>query len=908
MSAARCILPGMSDAVQTIYSSRGGTVTVSEPYYNVGGTKVPARTLHATYGGEGAARIRSTAAAQQTPEQRAQQLYTHLKSQGYQEQYAQQYASAAFYEMTGGHGTSPYAPPVVSAPDAGQPVTEVLSPQQIATIRQTTTEQMLRKVPSLDAARISGEVGLYEQQVETYNRAIEAFNEKYGGRQLSTAEYKEAYERQQQLETARAGITAKQEFLQFSVEGFNKRQDILQKQAEAASPQYKAEQLITQTAGKPEGLALMYAVTTLTPQGFLGLRPGLALAQGKPEQAKEYLSEGVQHLFTTYGEPGKPASVRDIVFGAATSPLAVGGIGAAVGGAAVGYGMGVASALAPGAAAVGTKALIVGSGLLIGARTAEPWVNPDIVPERKLTESAARVGEIVAIAPIAMSMYPLYHAKGMAEAHLKYTVPRAVIKEWGISDAESTRSVVRVESGYKLGWRRANIELPGSGWVGKTDVQILGIKYPNYLATSKTETAGALEAYRLDAMGAQAAVTKQGGMPPGRTLHNVLEGLGLKIAGHKTIHHIAIKAHGFISGVRAPYSPKTTVDVGEFAGVGTKMQYGDAVFYRVQQWGTYYTGKGEAISAARDATFLTTPKSTLLGGGLSYAQKMAITAPSPQLTAYITPPTAPVPVYNQDGLGSYALAVTAAPGLYDVHPPAYAQLEAEKVHPPAVLYKVHPPAYLEAEKLHPPAVLYKVHPPAYLTQELVHPPAVLYKVHPPATAQAQQYATQQLQVTQTQQLQVMQTQQLQLTAPPLSLTLKPPVPLPFIFPVGLPKLGDFPAARPGGKTSRQAFSVLVRERGSWRLKAEALPLGKALRKGAAITLGTPARSFKLIDAGLTEMEDSPRPSLHQFYRKGSALIERRKYAIDTPGELRGITYKGLAAARYKKPKRVRGWL
>jgi hypothetical protein len=102
----------------------------------------------------------------------------------------------------------------------------------------------------------------------------------------------------------------------------------------------------------------------------------------------------------------------------------------------------------------------------------------------------------------------------------------------------------------------------------------------------------------------------------------------------------------------------------------------------------------------------------------------------------------------------------------------------------------------------------------------------------------------------------------------------------------------------------KAFAVQVKVRGEWK-EAAVLPKFKAISLGKKITGATPARSFRLIPRGVTREADIPRqPDLSKYYRKDGKFIEKTKYAIDEPGEFRGITMKGLAAQRKNYLKRL----
>lgn len=119
---------------------------------------------------------------------------------------------------------------------------------------------------------------------------------------------------------------------------------------------------------------------------------------------------------------------------------------------------------------------------------------------------------------------------------------------------------------------------------------------------------------------------------------------------------------------------------------------------------------------------------------------------------------------------------------------------------------------------------------------------------------------------------------------------------------------DWPAATYKTGGFNKAYKLLVKTKGSWKLKGEGLPIGKALTKGITITGGTAARSFKILPSGFTKLKDVPKPSLKRYYQRKGTLIEKTKFAIDQPGELKEITFKGLATKKFKKKKRLRSLL
>ena len=119
-----------------------------------------------------------------------------------------------------------------------------------------------------------------------------------------------------------------------------------------------------------------------------------------------------------------------------------------------------------------------------------------------------------------------------------------------------------------------------------------------------------------------------------------------------------------------------------------------------------------------------------------------------------------------------------------------------------------------------------------------------------------------------------------------------------------------PIIKPKGLLSK-AYSVTTRVGGKEKLLAIGLPKGRALSLGSAYAREQTARSFKIKEVGLTRRKDVPLPRLTQFRKpkrggkvsmEGFTYVEKSKYAIDSPTELKEITYKGLLSKK-TKPKR-----
>lgn len=127
----------------------------------------------------------------------------------------------------------------------------------------------------------------------------------------------------------------------------------------------------------------------------------------------------------------------------------------------------------------------------------------------------------------------------------------------------------------------------------------------------------------------------------------------------------------------------------------------------------------------------------------------------------------------------------------------------------------------------------------------------------------------------------------------------------------LPKIPYFPFTFPSlrkPKTTQAffGFKVLVRGKGTkaggkWKPgKLEAisqfvLPKEQALALGQSKVISAAKRTFKLVPAiGTLGEYKGQQFKPEMFYRRGRKYTERTKYAIDTPGELLEITYKGIS--------------
>jgi hypothetical protein len=119
-----------------------------------------------------------------------------------------------------------------------------------------------------------------------------------------------------------------------------------------------------------------------------------------------------------------------------------------------------------------------------------------------------------------------------------------------------------------------------------------------------------------------------------------------------------------------------------------------------------------------------------------------------------------------------------------------------------------------------------------------------------------------------------------------------------------------------GGVKKPAYRTKVREKGKWVRVGTGLPRNRAIRVGADYVDNTTARSFTIEKTGskTTKGDDAFFFRANKFRKKKPrskikrepTCIEKSTYAIDTPGELRGITAKGLKASRAAAKRRAAG--
>jgi len=129
----------------------------------------------------------------------------------------------------------------------------------------------------------------------------------------------------------------------------------------------------------------------------------------------------------------------------------------------------------------------------------------------------------------------------------------------------------------------------------------------------------------------------------------------------------------------------------------------------------------------------------------------------------------------------------------------------------------------------------------------------------------------------------------------------PPTPIrPGFF--GLPTL-DYDSRR----RQESGFNVFARVRGNWKkISKEIYSEVDAKNFGAVYVGTTPAASFRYEEAGEPVTDTYLKKGfMSDFKRKsGNLFIEKATRRIKSPGELRGITYKGQAARRKKRGRGI----
>jgi len=102
--------------------------------------------------------------------------------------------------------------------------------------------------------------------------------------------------------------------------------------------------------------------------------------------------------------------------------------------------------------------------------------------------------------------------------------------------------------------------------------------------------------------------------------------------------------------------------------------------------------------------------------------------------------------------------------------------------------------------------------------------------------------------------------------------------------------------------SSVGYDAYVKERGkNVKVNKKPLPRNVALNLAFDAADNTPARTAFIKESGKTDKPDGMLNSFlaNKFYKKGKKFIEKTDFAIDSPGEIRGITVKGWLANKRK---------
>jgi len=153
-----------------------------------------------------------------------------------------------------------------------------------------------------------------------------------------------------------------------------------------------------------------------------------------------------------------------------------------------------------------------------------------------------------------------------------------------------------------------------------------------------------------------------------------------------------------------------------------------------------------------------------------------------------------------------------------------------------------------------------------------------------------------------------------------TVTPRPPVPKPKIKPPIIPPYFRFPSYKAEIRRKRlpsplipRGFRVEVRKRGEFiPLIGFGVPKGEALWLGRKAVKAGAAATFRLVPTAKAKPLGVPRiteryllPEFRKPIRKGREIrepflfIQKRAFRIKTPGELREITFRGIAARRRK---------
>ena len=133
--------------------------------------------------------------------------------------------------------------------------------------------------------------------------------------------------------------------------------------------------------------------------------------------------------------------------------------------------------------------------------------------------------------------------------------------------------------------------------------------------------------------------------------------------------------------------------------------------------------------------------------------------------------------------------------------------------------------------------------------------------------------------------------------PPIGINIQTPKPE---IPINILPSGFYIPGEKKTKT-RRGFNVFVKSKGEFK-KVNT----KTLTKEDALGLGTykvgtsASASFKLVESGRVTGTNKARGNIKDFYKKKDTYIEKRGRRIKSFGELKEITFKGIASNKGKK--------
>lgn len=683
---------------------------------------------------------------------------------------------------TGGpRGGYPTKPKTVQKEATTRRVGEVptLPAAQEQQIRQSVREELARKLPAKIGEGLQQERALLNQQTETYNRAVEDFNKKYGDRELTEAEYQQAQKDALRLETARVNIEEKASYLEGQEAAATRMAQLRSIEiSEYAAGRMTTEKAISRGIIKPETAGERFAVGTQIigeriSQFFTGTTGRETLAYVGGEWRPTGKTVGYERSVYTPGQVGptkreKQFMIAGMVKGAVTTPLGLVGMVAEPG---------------------KIPERVVGSLETVGRRAA---TEPELI-------GAEIIGGATAIGAVAVKTSPV--------------VSKAV------ADVKMMKAAGHLSVSYaKYKWFPP-LKIPLSEMPKTTQSTLL--RLPKGLPSGLKQ-------------------------PPGRVI--ITPGKGDFGSIQKTF------GPGFKTVTAKPWFGKGTPTT-----VQTKLLYVEEL-----------------------------PKPTvtqLIGhhfGRLMRDQRGAVAVPSVSITKLVS---------RAQGVPSYAPTVTPTTALGVSSIPALAVGTGVITQVAPIQPVVTTPSVLAAAITRERTTSLRKAPTPATSRERG---GVVESISGIAQKRAARTATLTAPISGFQTITSTKTVLRTKIIKPERLKEEPPPPT--IWVPETPKTFTQEEA----KQYRKAFEVWVRRKGKWVKISKKLPRRRALKLGKKYVTQTPARTFKLKRAGVTEAFDIPyEPTLEKFYAKGGSYIEKVKYAIDTAGEFRGITLKGIKAKKVK---------